>query len=244
MRSLKSAFESVAIELGQEFSAGVGDSIQGAADLFRAPVKLGHEMLQSVFGDLADDLGDGEPAFGWIANVRREGGRLLADFTDVPAKLAQYLKVRAWRTRSPEVHFNYEVAGEKYRRMLTAVSLLGAVPPAIEGMADLYRKDGDEAYQVLFAAGDDASELDAILADLRSLRDRWEKLAFNRRGVRRMRRLFEAFEADLGRVARANLAKDDDMGLTELRAALGLDDDADDESIVVALSKADESRTR
>ena len=219
----------------------MADAYRRTAQEFRTPVKLGHEMRQAVFGDLAGQLGDGEPAFGWIENIRRKGDRLLADFTDLPAKLAQMIEAKAWRHRSPEIHFGYEIGGRKYRRVVTAVSLLGAVPPAIEGMADLYSHEaGGEWYAVVFA-GDTvpATELEGILADLRKLRGRWEVLSKSRRGVRRMRSLFDAFEADLSRVARANLAKGDDMTVNELAALLGLDDDAESAEVVVALAKGD-----
>ncbi len=100
---------------------------KATADEYPVPLKIGHTMRQQVFGDLAQELGDGEPAFGWVAALRREGDRLLATFTDVPAKLVEFMKAKSWRNRSPEVRFNATVGNRRYPRMLQAVALLGAL---------------------------------------------------------------------------------------------------------------------
>jgi len=192
---------------------------RGTKSILDVPVKLGHEALQEVAADLIG-LADAEPSFGWIENIRREGGSLYADMTDVPAKLAAFLRARTWRNRSAEIHYGYPVGGKRWRRIITAVSLLGAVPPAVEGMADMFSAgDAGEVRVVQFMAGDDniefagedTSELEAIIADFRALRERAEVYLAKRKGAPRVRHLFEAFESDLRKTARANLTKETEM---------------------------------
>lgn len=92
-----------------------------------APLKIGH----------IDPRFDGEPALGWLTNVRQVGGTLLADITDVPAKLAATVKA-AFRRRSAEIAWGVKTpSGKTYRAALSGLALLGVTPPAIKGLADV-----------------------------------------------------------------------------------------------------------
>lgn len=92
---------------------------------FEAPVKLGHNKAQEK---------DGQPAFGWIERVYREGKKLLADFSDVPKKVAEAIRNKQYRQVSSEIIWNYK---EGMPRVLRAVALLGADIPAVKGLEPL-----------------------------------------------------------------------------------------------------------
>lgn len=92
-----------------------------------APLRIGH----------VDARFDGEPALGWLANLRVAGDRLLGDLVDVPAKLAAVIP-RAFRRRSVEIAWGVRTpSGRKYRAALAGLALLGVQPPAVKGLADV-----------------------------------------------------------------------------------------------------------
>ena len=103
------------------------DDIVAAFDAvgFRPPVKLGHKESS------------GDPAFGWVKALRRVGDVLLADFMDIPDKIAVMLKDRQFDAVSSEIFWNLERAGKTFRRALKAVALLGAETPAVAGLKPL-----------------------------------------------------------------------------------------------------------
>lgn len=96
---------------------------------FEAPVKLGHNNEQEK---------DGQPSFGWIGKVFREGNKLLADLTDVPKRLGEAIKSKQYRQVSSEIIWNFK---EGMPRVLRAVALLGADIPEVKGLAPLDRAD-------------------------------------------------------------------------------------------------------
>jgi hypothetical protein len=102
------------------------------------PVKLGH----------IDPRFDGEPAYGWVRNMRRIGETLVADLTGVPSKLAQVVQ-SAFPRRSVEINWAVKTpSGRQYKASLAGVALLGVTPPAVKGLADivaLYSGDPNEA---------------------------------------------------------------------------------------------------
>ncbi|MEA1996704.1 MAG: hypothetical protein U9N45_03660 [Gemmatimonadota bacterium] len=72
------------------------------------------------------------PAHGWVSALRVAGDRLQAKFTDLSAKLRQWLGSGAYRSRSIEMYKPFEPTGKAY---LGAVSFLGAAPPAVKGLS-------------------------------------------------------------------------------------------------------------
>lgn len=92
---------------------------------FRPPVKLGHKEVS------------GGEAFGWVKEIRRQGEKLVADFMDVPAQLLDKIRARAFDTVSSEIFWNLQRNGQKFRRVLKAVALLGAETPAVSGLKPL-----------------------------------------------------------------------------------------------------------
>lgn len=92
-----------------------------------AVVKLGH----------LDPRFDGEPAYGWVRNLRIVGEVLVGDLADVPAGLAEILP-KAFRQRSVEIAWGVRTAGgTRHKAALAGLALLGSTPPAVAGLADI-----------------------------------------------------------------------------------------------------------
>lgn len=95
-------------------------------DKFRAPLKLGH----------TDPRNDGEPAFGWLHNLRTSGDGadtvLLGDVTGMPDWLAQTAP-SAYPDRSIEGHVIPAADGSKGLE-INGLALLGVTPPAMDSI--------------------------------------------------------------------------------------------------------------
>lgn len=89
---------------------------------FTPPVKLGHTRDPSA------------RAFGKVQNVRKEGDTIIADFQDVPFRIADTIKEKGFDSVSVEMHPELERNGKKLGRTLMAAALLGAHPPAVDGL--------------------------------------------------------------------------------------------------------------
>lgn len=135
-----------------------------------APMKIGHfDPRFSRF--------DGNPALGWIDNVRVAGKSLIGDFIKVPAKFAPLLD-SAYRKRSIEWEEDVTAPdGTKYPAVLKAVALLGANEPAVTGLKDVMNvfaaafgsePAGDRNLQIAFL-GDDSVEIAQCLSRLTDL---------------------------------------------------------------------------
>ncbi len=106
----------------------------------RNPVlKLGHDEEDSTGGV----RWDGEPAVGWIANMRLDesGVKLLGDYTGVPEWLAEVMP-SAYPDRSIEIYrpFRCQI-GHWHPSVITAVALLGVMPPGVgvlKSLQDVY----------------------------------------------------------------------------------------------------------
>jgi len=94
-------------------------------------LKLGHDNQQKIIQN------DGLPAAGWISNVYVLGNKLLADFKDVPKKIYDIIKRKAYKRVSSEIYWDFEDGGKKYKRVQKAVALLGGDTPAVTSLADI-----------------------------------------------------------------------------------------------------------
>ncbi|KWW97408.1 hypothetical protein LI90_4380 (plasmid) [Carbonactinospora thermoautotrophica] len=107
----------------------------GDPEVDRAPIKLGH---------VDQRFNDGEPALGWVENLRLsdDGRTLVGDLVGMPARLAE-IAPTAYRRRSVEIAWGVRTpSGRTYRAVLTGLALLGVSRPAVKGLADvlaLYR---------------------------------------------------------------------------------------------------------
>jgi len=96
-------------------------------DSFKVPLKFGHD----------EDHKDGQPAIGWISRVFKEGGKLLADFTDIPKTVFDAINAKLYRTISVEILLNAKINGDRFFNVLDAVALLGADRPAVSNLNSL-----------------------------------------------------------------------------------------------------------
>jgi hypothetical protein len=95
-------------------------------------LKLGHTDERFV-------AADGEPALGWLHNIRVEendGPVLMGDLKDMPDWLAEAAP-RHWPDRSIEGWEDYEHDGEKYALVVEGLSLLGVTPPGMPSIRSL-----------------------------------------------------------------------------------------------------------
>jgi hypothetical protein len=127
------------------------------AQVDQAPVKVGH----------VDPRFDGEPALGWLANLRNVGGTLVGDIVDAPAKMEALIR-GAFRRRSAEVAWNVTTPGGKqYRAALQGLALLGVQVPAVKGLADVaarYSAPTSTSVDVVTIVDDDSSERSEAIA--------------------------------------------------------------------------------
>lgn len=129
---------------GDKYSASDLDEMVRAhreiGDQIKPFMKLGHSKEQALLksGDM--------PAAGWIHNVRREGDRLVADIKNLPKKIYQLLKAKAYMRRSAEVLCNVKIGGKAYKYALKACAFLGGEMPAVHTLDDvlaLYAANGE-----------------------------------------------------------------------------------------------------
>lgn len=117
----------------------VAASVDPEMDL--AVLKLGHVDPLN-----ADVFKDGAPSLGHFTNLRVDGEYLVADITDVPVPFAQVM-AHAYKRRSAEIAWSVRMpSGNRYRAALTAVALLGKVPPAAKGLGDI--ESVDDLYEL------------------------------------------------------------------------------------------------
>lgn len=79
-----------------------------------APIVIGHPKMN-------------EPAYGWVEKLKRVGTVLLAKFKQVDPDFAEKVRTGRYKKRSVSLRGN----------RLNHVGFLGAVHPAVEGLADL-----------------------------------------------------------------------------------------------------------
>lgn len=111
----------------EKYSAADLDSMVSAFSEvgFKPPIKLGH----------AEKSGD--PAYGWVTRIYREGEVLLADFSDIADNIFELIKKKAYDAVSSEIFFDIKRNGKKFSRALKAVALLGAEIPAVADLSPL-----------------------------------------------------------------------------------------------------------
>jgi hypothetical protein len=125
----------------------------------RVPLKYGHTGK-----DARED--DTQPALGWVQRVYRRGKKLVADFADIPAKVAEQIKSGGYKFVSIELLRDVKAGASRLPWVLDAVALLGAARPAVDTLAPLSLKRlalvGERITFSLQEASDDMSELKAL----------------------------------------------------------------------------------
>lgn len=88
----------------------------------------------------------GTQALGAVANLRRVGDKLIGDFVDLTKDVYDAIKQRRWRHVSAEIMWNLKRGSRVFRRFLSAVALLGADMPAVEGLKPVFSEVYTMAY--------------------------------------------------------------------------------------------------
>jgi len=112
-------------------------------------LKLGHNDEQTLLA------AEGLPAAGWVGKLYRQGEKLIADFVDIPDKIYQLLSNKAYRKVSSEIYWNITFNGKKYKRMMSAIALLGANMPAVQNLNDILALYGLKDYDTIKNYSDD-----------------------------------------------------------------------------------------
>ena len=115
--------------------ADIDDLVSAFGELdFRPAIKIGH----------AKDA-PGAPAYGWVTNLRKAGGKLVADFESMHDSVITALKDKRYDRVSSEIYFNLKRGGKQFRRALKAVALLGADVPAVAGLKPRHKMEFRDA---------------------------------------------------------------------------------------------------
>lgn len=85
-----------------------------------APVVIGHPK-------------ENDPAYGWVEGLKREGGVLMAKIKDMIPEFTEMLKKGLFKKRSISLYPDLS---------LRHIGFLGAVAPAVKGLADINFNDG------------------------------------------------------------------------------------------------------
>lgn len=105
------------------------NALNSQVDGFAIPIKLGHNKTV------------GAPAFGYATNVRRDGPKLLADFTDMDPEIVDAIGAKRYNAVSVELWPKIEYAGKDFTNVLSGVALLGAEWPAVKGLKPVYASE-------------------------------------------------------------------------------------------------------
>lgn len=103
---------------------------------FDVPIKLGHNKRI------------GEPAFGWVQNLRREGDVVLADFMDMDPVIVEQVEQKRYNAVSVEIWPEVEYGGKTFTNVLGGIALLGAEWPAVKGLKRLATFSADNGIQL------------------------------------------------------------------------------------------------
>lgn len=97
----------------------------------RPYIKLGHDEKQNLLQE------DGLPAAGWIEKLYIKGDKLVADIADIPKKIYDLIKTKAYRKVSCEIYWNLKIGEKLYKRFLGAVALLGTDMQGCMNLSDI-----------------------------------------------------------------------------------------------------------
>ena len=128
------------VKITEEMVVAMAEAGQDS-EVALAPMKPGH----------FDDRFDGQPAMGWVRNLRVSDDKttLLGDLVDIPVPLYPLIKT-GYKQRSVEYGLDHVTpSGKKYAAVLTGLALLGTQAPAVTSlaeMADVYASKADTAH--------------------------------------------------------------------------------------------------
>lgn len=113
-----------------EFTTAELDSVVANFEPATVPMVIGHPKTTA-------------PAYGWLSAVKREGNKLFAQASDVISEFEEAVKKKMFPKRSISI-----VPDGNGGFRLRHLGWLGAVPPAVKGLADLqFQSDDSDALE-------------------------------------------------------------------------------------------------
>ena len=165
--------------------------------------------------------GGGQIALGTVSNVRRDGDKLVGDFTNVPSIIADLIEGGQFRSVSSEIEMNEDMVPS-----LAGVALLGAEAPAVDNLAPLYEAAVFKANAnksrswVSFSLVDvnlSAAELEADFTDLET---KVEDTIRGKKGSRTLRALWSSMREKFKEIKAAKLKTEERRKAREARNKL------------------------
>lgn len=101
------------------------------ATVLQIPLKFGHNSEQPMT--------DGQPAIGWVTNVRVVNQKLVGDFINLPDIVFNAIEQQLYGQVSIELDIDVTYKNNEYPFVLTGVALLGADLPAVNTLQDLHK---------------------------------------------------------------------------------------------------------
>ena len=133
-------------------------------------VALGHDEDQGIL------MNAGLPAAGWISDLKRVGSKLVANISDVPKKVAEAIRNKAYKYISAEIYPFFMSEGKNIGKVLRRIALLGADIPRVKSLNEiLARYDENQDKQKIesfsFPSGEDSKrshkmDIEKLQADL------------------------------------------------------------------------------
>jgi hypothetical protein len=86
-----------------------------------------------------DQRHGGQPAVGWITEIKRVGQKLYAHIENIPKTVKELIESKAYRQVSAELRFNMKYGEERLHRVLTGVALLGIELPGVSNLDEFVK---------------------------------------------------------------------------------------------------------
>ena len=134
--------------------AQIVESFNQTKDRTKPYLKLGHSDTQGLVGK--DEL----PAAGFVENLRKMGNKLICDFVNVPNKIFELIKRKAYSRVSIELFCNQIINGIKHPLNLKAVAMLGGETPAVQTLDDIMALYGNQNFVIEFDSGQEVKNYD------------------------------------------------------------------------------------
>lgn len=135
------------------------ESFSEIGHLVKPYLKLGHDENQKLLQK------DGYPSAGWLANVKKVGKTLIADFKKVPKKIGELIKNKAYGRISMEMFTNLKVENKVYPKVLRGAALLGADTPAVLSLNDMINLYENNDYEEIITCTDYKKHEDVVMEE-------------------------------------------------------------------------------
>lgn len=195
----------------------------------RVPLKFGHRPDEQI--------PKGQPALGWVTNLRRVGKSLLADFTHVPKLVKAAFEKKLYRTVSIEMLMGARIGKKTFKHVLDAVALLGADQPAVHGLGDL-----DQFLAERSVAFDDAGHRLAFETIAGDRKTQVKETQVNEEDVKK---IVTSALGEFAKEFKKNFSADDDTTRKELRELRDKAEAAERENVRLKAERAEfEQKTK